>query len=96
MESHAFDPHVDVVTGKISVKTLSFSSYVVASGPIPEPVKPTRPKANTTVDLPDQVAGPDQVLIRWRVEATLFKTLYIDMLCFGGVIDLASGLTPLS
>ena len=61
MERHAFDPHVDVVTGKFSVKTLSFSAYVVASGPIPEPVKPTRPKANTSVDLPDQVAGPDQV-----------------------------------
>jgi hypothetical protein len=61
MERHVFDPHVDVVTGKIAVKTLSFSAYVVASGPIPEPVKPTRPKANTSVDLPDQAAGPDQV-----------------------------------
>ena len=45
---------------------------------------------NTNFEESQVLLGPG------RVEATRFKTLYIDMLCFGGVIDLASGLTPLS
>ena len=39
---------MDTLTGKIAVKTLGFSAYVIAAAPIPVPVASTPPMNSTT------------------------------------------------
>lgn len=45
---HAYAPVMDLITGKIGVKTLGFSAYVVAAAPIPVLVVPPSPPNITT------------------------------------------------
>ena len=57
---HAFAPNVDLSTGKISVKTLGFSAYVIAAVPIRVPMTST-PAPNLTTTFKAQTQTPPPV-----------------------------------
>ena len=60
---HAYAPDVSLDTGKIGVKTLGFSAYVVAAAPIVVPVAPPPPPNITTMPY-EIVQTPRPVQVR--------------------------------
>lgn len=66
---HAYAPNIDFYTGKIGVKTLGFSAYVVAAAPIPVLVVPP-PPPNITTKPYELVQTPRPV----QVNLSIFET----------------------
>jgi len=85
---HPFAPEINMETGRILVKTLGFSAYVVAAAPILVAV-PTTPLPDTTTSLFVLLQTPRPLKVPTIEEEVVrdsgFKLLFIIIIVCGGV-----------